>query len=307
MKKQRKIYFLLTAEQWLGVVLLAALVIGTLIAVKHFQPEKKVEVSWTNDSTQAAFANHQAKEDSIRKSQWKKKYPRDTIEVCMQEFDPNTVDSSTLVHLGLKPWQAKNMMKYRAAGGQYRKAEDLKKLYGMTDSMYQALAPYIRIAREEKDSLKVDSVYTHTDSLPKWPEKKDTVLNLRTADTTELKMIRGIGSYRAKQIVRYREQLGGFVSVEQLLEVKGMEDLASDSILQHFVLDSVTVQQMNVNQAGVQRLAQHPYLRFEQAKALYELRRKKIRLHSIQDLEAIECIDAKTLEKIAPYLNFDKK
>lgn len=307
MKKQRKIYFLLTAEQWLGVVLLAALVIGTLIAVKHFQPEKKVEVSWTNDSTQAAFANHQAKEDSIRKSQWKKKYPREAIEIRMQEFDPNTVDSSTLVHLGLKPWQAKNMMKYRAAGGQYRKAEDLKKLYGMTDSMYQALAPYIRIAREEKDSLRVDSVYTHTDSLPKWPEKKDTILNLRTADTTELKMIRGIGSYRAKQIVRYREQLGGFVSVEQLLEVKGMEDLASDSILQHFVLDSVTVQQMNVNQASVQRLAQHPYLRFEQAKALYELRRKKIRLHSIQDLEAIECIDAKTLEKIAPYLNFDKK
>lgn len=307
MKKQRKIYFLLTAEQWLGVVLLAALVIGTLIAVKHFQPEKKVEVSWTNDSTQTAFANHQAKEDSIRKSQWKKKYPREAIEIRMQEFDPNTVDSSTLVHLGLKPWQAKNMMKYRAAGGKYRKAEDLKKLYGMTDSMYHALAPYIRIAREEKDSLRVDSVYTHTDSLPKWPEKKDTVLNLRTADTTELKMIRGIGSYRAKQIVRYREQLGGFVSVEQLLEVKGMEDLASDSILQHFVLDSVTVQQMNVNQAGVQRLAQHPYLRFEQAKALYELRRKKIRLHSIQDLEAIECIDAKTLEKIAPYLNFDKK
>ena len=307
MKKQRKIYFLLTAEQWLGVVLLAALVIGTLIAVKHFQPEKKVEVSWTNDSTQAAFANHQAKEDSIRKSQWKKIYPREAIEIRMQEFDPNTVDSSTLVHLGLKPWQAKNMIKYRAAGGKYRKAEDLKKLYGMTDSMYQALAPYVRIAREEKDSLRVDSVYTHTDSLPKWPEKKDTVLNLRTADTTELKMIRGIGSYRAKQIVRYREQLGGFVSVEQLLEVKGMEDLASDSILQHFVLDSVTVQQVNVNQAGVQRLAQHPYLRFEQAKALYELRRKKIRLHSIQDLEAIECIDAKTLEKIAPYLNFDKK
>lgn len=307
MKKQRKIYFLLTTEQWLGVVLLAALVIGTLIAVKHFQPEKKVEVSWTNDSTQAAFANHQAKEDSIRKSQWKKKYPREAIEIRMQDFDPNTVDSSTLVHLGLKPWQAKNMMKYRAAGGKYRKAEDLKKLYGMTDSMYQALAPYIRIAREEKDSLRVDSVYTHTDSLPKWPEKKDTILNLRTADTTELKMIRGIGSYRAKQIVRYREQLGGFVSVEQLLEVKGMEDLASDSILQHFVLDSVMVQQMNVNQGGVQRLAQHPYLRFEQAKALYELRRKKIRLHSIQDLEAIECIDAKTLEKIAPYLNFDKK
>jgi competence ComEA-like helix-hairpin-helix protein len=132
-------------------------------------------------------------------------------------------------------------------------------------------------------------------------------LNIRTADTSELKMIKGIGSYRARQIVKYREQLGGFVRVEQVMEAKGMEQLVEDSVLKWLVLDSVLVEQMNVNRVSAQRLSRHPYLRFEQAKAIYELRRKKVRLKSINDLEVLDCMDVKTLEKLAPYLNFDKK
>ena len=304
MNKRKRIYFVMTAEQWLGVVVLVVLVVGTLMVVKRFQPPKKDETVWVNDSTKSQFADYQEKQDSIRKAQWRRQ--RDTIAIRMEVFDPNTADSSTLVHLGFKPWQAKNMIKYRAAGGRYRKPEDLKKLYGMTDSMFQALTPYIYIAREEVDSLAVDSL--RKDSLPRWEEEnKDTILNLRTADTVELKMIHGIGSYRARQIVRYREQLGGFVSVEQVLEAKGMENVDADSLLAHFWIDSVKIEAMNVNSVGVQRLSRHPYLRFEQAQAIYELRRKKIRLDSIQQLQQIECISAETLEKIAPYLNFDKK
>lgn len=304
MKKHRKIYFLLTAEQWLGVAMLVILVVGTLMAVKHFQLEKEEDSTWINDSTMTHFTAHQAQQDSIRKTEWEKRYPRDTIEIRMQAFDPNTADSSTLVHLGFKPWQAKNMLKYRAKGGKYRKPDDLKRLYGMTDSMYQALTPYIHIAREEIDSL-VDSV--RMDSLPQWQkENKDTIINLRTADTTELKMLYGIGSYRARQIVRYREQLGGFVRVEQVLEAKGMDGVNADTLLQHLYMDSVIVEQIPINQVGVQRLARHPYLRFEQAKTIYELRRQKICLDSIQQLNELDCLSSETLEKIAPYLNFDK-
>lgn len=304
MKRKGHIYFLLTGEQWLGVAVLLVLVIGTLVAVKHFQSPEEEMAGWVNDSTKAQFADYQERQDSIRKAQWRKR--SDTIVIRMQAFDPNVADSSTLVHLGFKPWQAKNMLKYRAAGGRYRKPEDLKKLYGMTDSMYLALAPYITIAQVENDSVLADTL--GLDSLPVWTsEKKDTLINLRTADTTELKMIRGIGSYRARQIVVYRERLGGFVRVEQVKEILGMESTEVDSILAHLWIDSVAVEQMNVNTIGVQRLSRHPYLRFEQAKAIYELRRRKIRLDSIQQLQAIDCISGETLDKIAPYLNFDKK
>lgn len=304
MKRKGHIYFLLTGEQWLGVAVLLVLVVGTLVAVKQLQLPEEEMAGWVNDSTKAQFADYQEIQDSIRKAQWRKR--SDTIVIRMQAFDPNVADSSTLVHLGFKPWQAKNMLKYRAAGGRYRKPEDLKKLYGMTDSMYLALAPYITIAQVENDSVLADTL--GLDSLPVWTsEKKDTLINLRTADTTELKMIRGIGSYRARQIVGYRERLGGFVRVEQVKEILGMESTEVDSILAHLWIDSVVVEQMNVNTIGVQRLSRHPYLRFEQAKAIYELRRREIRLDSIQQLQAIDCISGETLDKIAPYLNFDKK
>lgn len=311
MKKRKRIVFFLTGEQWVGLALLVLLVLGTLIAVKRLQPRDEVEENWVNDSTKVEFAAYQEKQDSIRKSQWEKTYKRDTIAIRMQMFDPNTVDSNTLVHLGFKPWQAKNLLKYRAKGGKYRKAEDLKRLYGMTDSMYQILQPYICIELEhlEVDSSANDSLRGDTirhDTMPRWQHvKKDTILNLRTADTTELKMIRGIGSYRAKQIVRYREALGGFVRVEQLLEVEGMENVP-DSVLKHFVLDTTDVKQLNINSIGVRQLSKHPYLRFEEAKAIYEFRRKKIRLDSLGQLNELECLSDEAIKRIAPYLNFDK-
>jgi competence ComEA-like helix-hairpin-helix protein len=303
--KKRRIVFLLTTEQWIGVVILVALVIGTLVLIWHCQPKKEVVLTWTNDSVKSEFVDYQLQQDSVRKEEWKKKYKRDTIAILMQDFDPNTADSSTLVHLGLKPWQAKNILKYRAAGGRYRKAEDIKKLYGMTDSMYHALEPYICIAVVDTvDSVKLDTM--RVDTFPRWKsDKKDTVLNIRTADTTELKMIRGIGSYRARQIVRYREQLGGFARVEQVLEAKGMEHMA-DSVLNSFVLDSVVIDSLNINRISVQRLSKHPYLRFEQAKAIYELRRKYVRLDSIEQLYELDCLSPETIQKITPYLNFDK-
>ena len=305
MKKREKI-FLLTAEQWLGLLILAVLIAAGMVATKYLQPETK-PIVLVEDSIKTNFEDYQAKQDSIHKAQWKKTYKRDTIEIRMQMFDPNTVDSITLLHLGFKPWQAKNMLKYRAKGGRYRQKEDMKKLYGMTDSMYIALEPYICI---QQDSIAVDSAQVdtiHLDSLPKWRSiKKDTILNLRTADTTELKLIRGIGSYRAKMIVRYREQLGGYARVEQILEARGMDKVVADSILPHFYIDSVVLNKMPVNKIRPEVLHRHPYLSFEQAKAIYEYRRRHIRIKSAEELKKIKGLGPSDIEKISIYLDFSQ-
>ena len=305
MKKREKI-FLLTAEQWLGLLILAVLIVGGMVATKYLQP-KAEPIILVEDSVKTKFEDYQAKQDSIYKAKWKKTYKRDTIEIRMQMFDPNTVDSVTLLHLGFKPWQAKNMLKYRAKGGKYRQKEDMKKLYGMTDSMYIALEPYIYI---QQDSIAVDSAQVdtiHLDSLPKWRSiKKDTILNLRTADTTELKLIRGIGSYRAKMIVRYREQLGGYARVEQILEAKGMDKVVADSILPHFYIDSVVLNKMPVNKIRPEVLHRHPYLSFEQAKAIYEYRRRHIRIKSAEELKKIKGLSPTDIEKISIYLDFSQ-
>lgn len=303
MKKKREKIFLLTGEQWLGLLILGVIIAATLVGMKYLQPADEPTIL-VEDSVKTDFKDYQTKQDSLYKAKWKKTYKRDTIAIRMQVFDPNTVDSMTLLHLGFKPWQAKNMLKYRAKGGKYRKKEDLKKLYGMTDSMYLALTPYICI----KDSIVVDSARidsVHMDSLPKWKStKKDTILNLRTADTTELKLIRGIGSYRAKMIVRYREQLGGYAQVEQIMEARGMDKVIADSILPHFYIDSVVVNKIPINHIRPEVLQRHPYLNFEQAKAIYEYRRKHIRIKSAEELKKIKGLSPTDIEKILIYLDF---
>ena len=303
MKKKREKIFLLTGEQWLGLLILGVIIAATLVGMKYLQPADEPTIL-VEDSVKTDFKDYQTKQDSLYKTKWKKTYKRDTIAIRMQMFDPNTVDSMTLLHLGFKPWQAKNMLKYRAKGGKYRKKEDLKKLYGMTDSMYLALTPYIYI----KDSIVVDSARidsVRTDSLPKWKStKKDTILNLRTADTTELKLIRGIGSYRAKMIVRYREQLGGYAQVEQIMEARGMDKVIADSILPHFYIDSVVVNKIPINHIRPEVLQRHPYLNFEQAKAIYEYRRKHIRIKSAEELKKIKGLSPTDIEKILIYLDF---
>lgn len=311
-KKKETIVFLLSAEQWLGVLLLILIAGSVFLLLHRFQPKAVEPLVVTNDSMRTTFAVYQAQQDSLRKAKWKKQYARDTIAICMQQFDPNTADSSTLVHLGLKPWQASNMLKYRAKGGRYRKTEDLKRLYGMTDSMYLALLPYVVIDTLAIDQWR-DSVRMAADSVPRYvSHKRDTILNLRTADTTELKMIKGIGNYRAKQIIRYRERLGGFVSVEQLREVKALQplltdSLSTDSLLSHFFIDSVRVVPLKVNSMRVEQLQRHPYLSFEQARDIYELRRKKIHLKHLDQLRTLDCLTEQDIQRLRPYLSFEQK
>ena len=42
------------------------------------------------------------------------------------------------------------------------------------------------------------------------------------------------------------------------------------------------------------------------AKAIYELRRKYVRLDSIEQLYELDCLSEETIQKLTPYLNFDK-
>lgn len=135
-------------------------------------------------------------------------------------------------------------------------------------------------------------------------EKRDTVLNLNRCDTTELQLIRGIGRYTASRIVRYREQLGGYYSPAQLTD-EPIAALRLDTLLTHFTADPSDVRTLPVNSCSVERLQQHPYLRHHQAKAIYSLRRQRVRLHSLDDLRALPEIPDSLLNRLAPYLSFE--
>ena len=172
----------------------------------------------------------------------------------------------------------------------------------------QARWDSMRIERQEQwDSMRVaDSLWRDSVGIPYFTPriKKDTILDLNHCDTAELQLIRGIGRYTAVQIVKYREQLGGFYSPEQLKD-EPFAKLSLDTLLYHFTADSREVQLLRVNSLTASELSHHPYLRYEQAKAIYILRRKRVRLNSIEELRVLPELSDSTLSRLAPYLSFE--
>lgn len=218
-------------------------------------------------------------------------------------FDPNTADSLSLLKLGIKEWQIRNLMKYRRKGGRWKTADDFSRLYGLSEKDFQRLKPYITIQPVKADAEKAAHQAVHDSLVRRYIQKfpEGTVVDINDSDTNMLKKIPGIGSYYASKICKYREQLGGFVSTRQISEIEG---LPKDVARWFSVTETPTIRKTNVNKASFKELVRHPYLSFEQVKVIFTYRRKYGDLHSWQDLRLDDNFPPAAVEKLVPYFVF---
>ena len=220
-------------------------------------------------------------------------------------FNPNTADSMTLLRVGLKPWQVKNLMAYRRAGGRWKDADDFKRLYGLSDEEFQRLRPYIQIPPAVKEVYFTEHDRARQDSLHHLrPEKftQLTVLDLNTVDTLTLRKIPGIGVGYSRSIVSYRERLGGFVSVAQLKDIEGLPARIEEWFS---VEEQVAVRTISINKSDFKTLVRHPYLSYEQVKVITTHIRKYGPLSSWKDLQLYPEFTPQDFERLTPYFVFE--
>ena len=105
--------------------------------------------------------------------------------------------------------------------------------------------------------------------------KNIPILDINQADSTELVALPQIGEVMASRIHRYRSRLGGFVSVEQLYDIKGMDTARFEAIKPYITLKTNEINKINVNQDEFKTLLRHPYLEYEQVKAIVNHRERK--------------------------------
>lgn len=212
-------------------------------------------------------------------------------------FDPNTVSKDQLVKLGFKEKTANTFINYRNKGAHFEKKEDVKKVYGVSEALYKKIEPFIFISKAETKVQDTESTAQTT------KPKTHKVIELNSADSLELLGLRGIGPSFTKRILKYRSLLGGFYSTEQLREVYGLQDSTYQLIKNDVRVDASLVIKLDINNENFKELNKHPYLSFEDVKAIFNYRRKNGPITTPEQLKQA-IADPAVIEKLKPYLSF---
>ena len=131
-----------------------------------------------------------------------------------------------------------------------------------------------------------------------------TIIDLNTADTTQLTQLPGIGATFARRIVSYRDKLGGFINKEQLKEVFGIDSEKYAGLQAQVKVDAVHIRKIDINKATFDTLKRFPYLSYKQMNAIVQFREQHGEYTSVDDMRNIVILDDGILRKIGPYLVF---
>lgn len=299
MRKLLNAYFDFSKREFNGLIVL--IVLTLLISAipylyKYVNPE--ADDSLDEQLEIKRLSSQIKKTTTFRKAELKRSVKND-VQHSLFLFDPNTINIDDWQRLGLSFKQSTAILKYLAKGGRFRKVEDLKKMYTITEKMYTKLYPYVRI--ESKNEIKPVKSFNNR---IEYVVPKGKIIEINGADSIALIQIKGIGASFAKRIMKYRERVGGFYKKEQLLEVFGLDSAKFDEIKNQISVNTSDLKLININTAQLEDFKGHPYIRYKQVNAIIEYRKQHGNYSNIADLNKVAILNQETVERLAPYLTF---
>lgn len=329
-------YWYFTAQERRALLLWAVLMVSTFLLGAALPYVYAPDVADILPAQQAleAFEGRLERADSLRRTQYAQKYPQYTKrayeprrvswqrgedtpkrEGVLSPFDPNTADEAALERLGLPPSAVRAIVNYRSKGGKFRQRSDLGKIYSIPAEMLERLLPFVQLP---------DTVaYAAAASAPKWALRDSfaaaskqpkvarpaILLDINSAGVEDWQKLPLIGAGRAAQILKYRQKLGGFASVEQIGEIYGMPDSVFQQIrpMLQCVVREGSLRRIALNSATQEELAAHPYISHQQARAIVYYRQQLGQFTRVDFVLTIpELDDARaTARRLLPYLSLD--
>ncbi len=322
-----KSYFQPTRSERLGAVILCFICfVGFCTPSFYGFFDEKSKVNFSAFKEEIALFMNEPKEAQpiVAKLDTPTRNAQNPGEIRVFEFDPNTASSAALKDLGLSEKVANTILNYRKKGGKFYKKEDLKKIYGLRKEDYKRLENHIVFKEKifaDKFSRAIqgnqnplpDIGESVVDSTKKVTEKtfhpKDKIepilkIDVNRATVEEWQELDGIGPYFSKKIVKFREALGGFISIKQISETYNLPDSTFQKIKSQLEWSPIA-QKININTARIDDLKKHPYLNFKQARGIVNYRKQHGEFLNIEDLKKVGgVVKPEDLERIAPYLAF---
>ncbi|MDG2264114.1 MAG: helix-hairpin-helix domain-containing protein, partial [Flavobacteriales bacterium] len=206
-------------------------------------------------------------------------------------FNPNTLADKGWLVLGLPSTKLSVLRNFQKSGAIFKTKTDLKHCFAITDAFYEKVEKYISIPEIKKTETPINKT-----------KKTNQIVELNQADSLQLISINGVGPFYAKQILKYRKELGGFRNYAQLTEIWGLENLEIQKLKQQTSIDTLHIRKVNVNTIELEQLKLHPYLNYKQAKMILNYRKQHGDFKQVKDIRKIKPISPELFRKIAPYL-----
>lgn len=213
------------------------------------------------------------------------------------QFRIDTVSVEYLASVGFSRKQAEVVVKYRDAIGGITSEQELRECYVVSEEMADRLLPYV-IFTESKFVAENEA---------KESEKRTenaALVEINSADMEALVAVNGIGEKSAAEIIKYRELLGGYYSVEQLAELNCVTEENFAKFLSQICCDSCKIKKIDINFAGPKELERHPYVSARTLRRIIKQRQLKGGWSRIEEMVEDEILSEDEAKHLAPYLWF---
>jgi len=284
-----KQYFAFSRHERKGIIfllILLLLVIAYPFVFSAIFPNQKPNIHIT-EFPETSYEFHEGNND----------FTETKTEIKLQDFDPNTADDNTLRELGFSERNIQSLHKYLSKGGKFRKPEDILKLYGLSEEHKQKLLPYVVIAQQEPKKFASDTTAKN--------KKVQTIVELNTADSTALEALYGISGKMAARIIKERELLGGYVKLEQLIDLWGFNPDILYDLKDKLTLDASHAHIFNLNSVTEEELKTHPYFKYRLSQAIVNYRKQHGNYKQLEDLKKIVLVNDSIYNRIILYLKIE--
>ena len=213
-------------------------------------------------------------------------------------FSIDTVSASYLTAWGLSLRQATALLRYREACGGIFSVEHLSRCYVVDNEFVERVEPYI-VFSTEATSQNISVLNTQSEL-----RREQGLIEINSADSVTLVALYGIGPRSAHHILRYRELLGGYHSVEQLRELKWVTEENFNHFSHKIYCDSCNISKIDINFAGPKELERHPYVSAQALRRIIKQRQLKGGWTRIEEMIEQNILTDDEAKRLAPYLRF---